>query len=309
MVRSAVVTEDGRPVLRIQTVLYLNSQREIWSLSHSLGAAARAAVASGRVGAVTWAIGDCSPSARLGDEDVDLLRAHVLDGGLAAFSYEFFDANLGSSGGHNRLCAAEVDGDYVMTLNPDTYVSPRTLVELLAALDDPSVGVAEARQLPLEHPKAYDPVTGDTSWASTCCILVRRAVFDAAGGFDHDHFPLYCDDVDFSWRVRLAGHRVVVAPNAVVFHDKRPATDGRWVASDTEVFHSTLGRLMLGTRYGRPDIVEETVAWITKAGHPKQQEALREFRTRASAGRVPTPVDGADAVAQFVNGEYAVHRF
>jgi GT2 family glycosyltransferase len=177
------------------------------------------------------------------------------------------------------------------------------------ALADESVGVAEARQLPLEHPKDYDPVAGDTSWASTCCIVVRRSVFDALGGFDHDTFPLYCDDVDFSWRVRAAGHRVVVAPFATVFHDKRPRHDGVWPASDVEVYHSTLGRLMLATRWDRPDILDETVTWIEGNGAPMQVKALADFRARAVEGRVPAPVPGAAAVAQFVNGEYAVHRF
>src|SRR4051812_17558346 len=182
------------------------------------------------IGTLQLAIGDCSPSRRLTDDDVAALRESAGES-IDELSYEFFDANLGSSGGHNRLATAGAS-DYLVVMNPDTYPSPRLLVELLNGLDDPTVAVAEARQLPLEHPKLYDPVTGDTSWASTCCLLVRRSAFDAIDGFDHDHFPLYCDDVDFSWRVRLAGHRVVVAPLATVFHDKRPKAGVVWVASD-----------------------------------------------------------------------------
>jgi hypothetical protein len=293
--------------LRVQTVLYVNDQTQVWRLLFGLAGAAQRVVAEGRVSAVEWALGDCSPAARLASADVAALREAGLANGLADLTYEFFDDNLGSSGGHNRLAAGH-DTELLMTLNPDTYPSPRMLDQLVAALDDPTVAISEARQIPMEHPKAYAP-SGDTSWASTCAVVIRRSVFDEVGGFDHEHFPLYCDDVDFSWRVRLAGHRVVVAPGAVVFHDKRPAAHGRPQASDVEVYHSTLGRLMLATRFDRPDIVDATVDWVIKAGPPAQRDALADYRAAADAGRLPTPEPDAARVAQFLDGEYAVHRF
>lgn len=296
-----------QPVLRVQTVLFRNEPVELWRLLHGLAAAATRAVEAGVVGAVEWAMGDCSPVPVLQAADAE---AMALDAGdaLRSVSYEFFDENLGSSGGHNRLAAGH-PSDLLVTLNPDTYPSPLVFVEMVGALADETVGIAEARQLPLEHPKAYDPVAGDTSWASTCCIVVRRAIFDELGGFDHDTFPLYCDDVDFSWRVRALGHRVVVAPFATVFHDKRPRHDGVWPASDVEVYHSTLGRLMLATRWDRPDILEETIDWIEANGAPMQEQALADYRARALEGRVPAAVPDAAAVAEFIGGEYAVHRF
>ena len=79
--------------------------------------------------------------------------------------------NLGSAEGNNRLWA-DVDTDLVFILNPDTVVAPDTLVELVAPLRRPGVGIVDGRQLPIEHPKDYDPVTGDTSWASGACSMV-----------------------------------------------------------------------------------------------------------------------------------------
>ena len=46
-------------------------------------------------------------------------------------------------------------------------------------------------------------------------MLVRRDVFDALGGFDPAFAP-HADDVDLCWRAHLAGHRVVVVPQARV---------------------------------------------------------------------------------------------
>ena len=48
-------------------------------------------------------------------------------------------------------------------------------------------------------------------------MLVDRKVFLELGGFDPDYFALY-EDVDLGWRLWLAGHRVVLAPDSVVRH-------------------------------------------------------------------------------------------
>ena len=300
--------DHGGAAVQIQTVLYRNDNADVWRLLFGVAGTVAFARRSGRLAAGRWVLGDCSPDRVLPDEEVRELEARARAEGLDGFSYEFFDANLGSSGGHNRL-ATTGWGDVLVTLNPDTYPSPRMLDELLGALATEGVGIAEARQLPMEHPKRYGVADGRTSWASTCAIAVPRAVFDAVEGFDHDHFPLYCDDVDFSWRVRYAGHDVVVAPRATVFHDKRPSSGGVQIASDVEVFHSTLGRLMLAARWDRPDIHAETVAWVEGHGSPPQHEALAEYRRRAAEGAVPLPLHDAARVAEFVGGEYAEHRF
>ncbi|MFG2089219.1 MULTISPECIES: glycosyltransferase [unclassified Spirillospora] len=48
-------------------------------------------------------------------------------------------------------------------------------------------------------------------------MLVRRDVWDRLGGFDVE-YGLFRDDLDFCWRVHAAGHRVVTASDAVVYH-------------------------------------------------------------------------------------------
>ena len=303
-----MIPEPGAVGVQIQTVLYRNDNAEVWRLLFGVAGTVAMARRAGHLGEARWVLGDCSPDRVLPEEEVRQLEATAISEGLDGFSYEFFDANLGSSGGHNRLAAGGW-GDVLVTLNPDTYPSPRMLDELLIGLRAEGVGVTEARQLPMEHPKRYSLADGQTSWVSTCAIAVPRMLFEAVEGFDHEHFPLYCDDVDFSWRVRHAGYEVVVAPHATVFHDKRPSSGGVQIASDTEIFHSTLGRLMLASRWDRPDIFEETVRWVEGHGSEPQKAALAEFRDREAAGRRPEPLAGAERVAQFVRGEYAEHRF
>ena len=66
---------------------------------------------------------------------------------------------------------------------------------------------------------------------------------DLVGGFDAHFFPMYCDDVDISWRLRLAGWKVRHAPRAAIFHDKRITIDGAVAISEFEITSGTLARL------------------------------------------------------------------
>ncbi|MGW4022321.1 glycosyltransferase [Streptomyces sp. NPDC005009] len=63
---------------------------------------------------------------------------------------------------------------------------------------------------------------------STAGMLVRRDVFDRLGGFDR-HLPLMRDDVDLCWRAHSAGHRVLIAPDAVVRHAEAASRERRTV--------------------------------------------------------------------------------
>ncbi|MGW5678614.1 glycosyltransferase family 2 protein [Streptomyces sp. NPDC003860] len=63
---------------------------------------------------------------------------------------------------------------------------------------------------------------------SSAGMLVRRDVFGELGGFDR-RLPLMRDDVDLCWRAHAAGHRVLVAPEAVLHHAEAAARERRTV--------------------------------------------------------------------------------
>ncbi|WP_372463209.1 glycosyltransferase [Streptomyces spinosus] len=63
---------------------------------------------------------------------------------------------------------------------------------------------------------------------STAGMLIRRDVFEQLGGFDR-RLPLMRDDVDLCWRAHTAGHRVLVAPDAVVRHAEAASRERRTV--------------------------------------------------------------------------------
>ncbi|MER5371022.1 glycosyltransferase [Streptomyces sp. NPDC002722] len=61
---------------------------------------------------------------------------------------------------------------------------------------------------------------------STAGMLIRRDIWEELGGFDR-RLPLMRDDVDLCWRAHTAGHRVLVAPDAVLRHAEASARERR----------------------------------------------------------------------------------
>jgi GT2 family glycosyltransferase len=58
-----------------------------------------------------------------------------------------------------------------------------------------------------------------TFWAG--CGAVRRSVFEATGGFDTDQFVRAIEDIELGYRMRDAGHRILLDRDLRVTHLKR----------------------------------------------------------------------------------------
>ena len=81
---------------------------------------------------------------------------------------------------------------------------------LLAAFEDPSVGIAGAWGVRSATGRAFeDAPPGEVDAIEGYCLAVRREVLRTAGLFDH-HFRFYRNaDLDFSFQARAAGWRAV----------------------------------------------------------------------------------------------------
>ena len=128
------------------------------------------------------------------------------------------EGNLGFGSGINRMLKNSATA-YVLALNQDAIPEVDALAELwkCASNDDVKVAAWEMRQIPFEHPKAYDPVSLDTEWVSGAAVLLRASAMREVGGFEPRIF-MYGEDVDLSWRLRCAGYRLRYVARAAVVH-------------------------------------------------------------------------------------------
>jgi hypothetical protein len=290
----------------VQSVLYNNDIEAIDRALSSLARSAELAHMEGLSHQISVVLGDSSPSPCISEADLKSLRNKF--GHIIAIHYDFFNSNLGSAGGHNRLASAN-DSDFIVIRNPDTIVCPRMFEIMLATFDSPNVGMVEAKQIPIEHPKAYDANTGDTSWASTACAMIPSELFRELGGFDEKSFFLYCDDVDFSWRVRLLSYRVVFQPAAVLFHDKRLSTEGKWQPTSAERFYSAEAALIMAHKWSRPDLVEKILADFSASTNTDVTAARNSYLDRLKNRSLPEPLDKKNQIGSFILGNYGEHRF
>jgi len=297
----------NRPLsLGIQSVLYNN---DFDAIDRSLAAIARAAelaISSKACSSVEIHYGDSSSLPCISDAELDKLRERYKFS--VSIEHYFFDDNLGSALGHNTI-AEENTADVLLIQNPDVVVSPRLFEVMLGEFAKAGRGMIEAKQLPIEHPKEYDIRSGETGWATTACAMIPAPLFRQLGGFDADNFFLYCDDVDFSWRVRLAGFKVIFQPAAVVFHDKRLSNEGGWEPTNAEKYYSAEAALLMTYKWSRPDLTDRYLRDFRENGAEHLLRAAEEFERRKADNELPDPVDPNHRIGAFVDGMYARHRF
>jgi GT2 family glycosyltransferase len=134
--------------------------------------------------------------------------------------------------------------DYVLLLHDDTFLAPDAVSSLVDAAeridgvgvvgpkvldwDDPTVlrdiGLSTDRfgypYSPLEEGEIdqgqYDRIR-EVLFVSSCAMLVSRAAWSKIGPPD-DRFSSGADELDFCWRARVAGFRVMMTPRAVAQH-------------------------------------------------------------------------------------------
>ncbi len=144
------------------------------------------------------------------------------------------DRNSGPSSARNAG-AREATGDILFFVDSDVVIAPDAVTRLLAVFArDPTIdavfgsydnrprarGVVSQYRNLLHH---YVHQTGSTEastfWAG--CGAVRRAVFEAVGGFDEGRFARCMEDIELGYRLRQTGSRIVMDKAIQGTHLKR----------------------------------------------------------------------------------------
>jgi GT2 family glycosyltransferase len=151
------------------------------------------------------------------------------------------ETNQGFCGGNNAGIRV-AQGEYVVLLNNDTEVAADWLAELVHHVSqDPGIAACDSKILYFDH--------RDTIWSAgsnytiagsaefrgqgrkdaefvepaevfaavACSAIYPRRVLEEIGELDQDFFAGY-EDVDWSFRARLRGYRVLNVPSSRVYH-------------------------------------------------------------------------------------------
>jgi GT2 family glycosyltransferase len=187
--------------------------------------------------------------------------------------------------GISQLPALIKDSDeWIWILHDDCVLHPQALESLLAAIANrPSVVMAGPKLLgwhdrthlielgisiatngarwtglePSEYDQGQHDGVKEVLSVSTAGALIRRDVFEELGGFDQN-LELFRDDVDFGWRVRVAGHSVIAVSDAIGYHAQASATERRSVDVHGAFLHRPL---LLDRRNAAYVLLANSSAW------------------------------------------------
>jgi hypothetical protein len=195
------------------------------------------------------------------------------------------EVNLGFAEGNNvgiRYAFDVLSPDYILLLNNDTVVDPGFLEELLRIADsDGLIGSVQSVLLRKNDFNTIDSlgqsvsrkgVMADTAFgqnasgiavenceifgACAAAALFKSNVLKEAGVFDSDFFIIY-EDVDLSWRVRLAGYKSYLAKRSIVYH-ARGISGARSLSPTEELtkrYFGSINMIVIFLRYYPTDAI------------------------------------------------------
>jgi len=178
------------------------------------------------------------------DGSVEYLREH--HPGIRVIR---FDKNHGFATGYN-LALRQIDADYYVLLNSDIRVTENWIAPVVELMEsDPLIAACQPKIRSFHEPDRfeyagaaggfidkygypfcrgrlfqwveedlgqYDDVR-EVFWATGACMFVRAKVFHEVGGLD-DHFFAHMEEIDFCWRLKNNGYKVMYSPGSVIYH-------------------------------------------------------------------------------------------
>ena len=179
------------------------------------------------------------------DDSVEWVKAHHPEVKVLSFS-----ENYGFAEGYNKAIA-QTQYKYTILLNSDVEVTEgwtRSLLDFMRRNGDvgalqPKIrswkertkfeyaGAAGGYLDKMGYPYCrgrlfdsieedrgqYDGKVVDICWASGAALMVRTDIYQKVGGLDARFFA-HMEEIDLCCRIHAAGYRVVVVPDAMVFH-------------------------------------------------------------------------------------------
>ena len=178
------------------------------------------------------------------DDSLEFVRQHY-----SAIEILTHPVNEGFAGGYN-WALKKVVSDYYVLLNSDVSVTSGWIEPIITLMEaDKTIAACQPKMLsyreqnqfeyagacggwidglgyPFSRGRVFDICETDEGqyndaqpifWASGAAMFVRAGVYHALGGLDASFFA-HQEEIDLCWRMQLAGYRIMVCPQSVVYH-------------------------------------------------------------------------------------------
>ncbi|HLN53194.1 MAG TPA: glycosyltransferase family 2 protein [Lentimicrobium sp.] len=159
------------------------------------------------------------------------------------------ETNGGFAKGYNDALAL-IEADYYILLNSDIEVTPKWIEPVISLMQkDSSVAACQPLIRSYSSPEFFEYAGAaggfidmfgypfcrgrlfqsieqdfgqyndarEVFWATGACLFVRAELFRKHGGFDADFFA-HMEEIDFCWRMKHLGYKIMVCPESKVFH-------------------------------------------------------------------------------------------
>ena len=157
--------------------------------------------------------------------------------------------NYGFAKGYNEALK-QVQSDYYVLLNSDVEVTSSWIEPVISLMEkNKEIGACQPKILSYRHKDTFEyagaaggwldclgypfaegrifdvcekdhgqyDMTRPVFWASGAAMFVRTALYHELNGLD-GYFFAHMEEIDFCWRMQLAGYHVYACPDSVVYH-------------------------------------------------------------------------------------------
>ncbi len=178
------------------------------------------------------------------DDSIAFLQQHYPQLRIIAL-----DRNYGFAKGYNEALK-KIQSDYYVLLNSDVEVKPGWIEPVVELMEkNPAIGACQPKLLsyaerdrfeyagaaggwldclgyPFARGRVFDVCEKDNGqydeaapvfWASGAALFVKAGLYHQLGGLD-EYFFAHQEEIDFCWRLQLAGYHVYACPQSVVYH-------------------------------------------------------------------------------------------
>lgn len=120
------------------------------------------------------------------------------------------------------------------------------------------------------------------SFATGCCLMIKREILKKVGFLDDQYF-LYYEDADFNERVKRAGYTIVYVPKAVLYHVNASSSGGAGHGNALQDYFITRNQMVFGLKYAplrtKMALIRQSVKLLFN-GRREQKRAIKDFYMR-----------------------------